>query len=116
MNVSRRVYEAVPEDLIFVHVVRALHQLGANLAIVLEVGILAGQFVLVPRNLSEELRAVQHIGEGFLPTSRLQKHQDVTHANGFLMLLLQTTGLVVGVLERVLGCCKDLQGASLGKC
>lgn len=48
VNVRRRVNEAVPQNLILVHVVRALHQLGTDLAVVLEVGILAGEFVLVP--------------------------------------------------------------------
>ena len=70
----------------------------------LQVGILTGQLVLMPRDVSKELTLswIKYEGISFLSPSCLKKHQDVPHANGFLMLLLQPACLLIGVLERIL--------------
>lgn len=55
--------------------------------------------------LSEKLSLLRLDNESIslLGPSSKEKHEDIFHPDGFLMLLLQTYCLVVGLLERISG-------------
>jgi len=97
MNIGSRVHEALSDDLFLGEVVGPLEEFGANLGVVLEVGVLAGQLVLVAGDLAEEVvLRVEDVGEGLLGAPGADHREQVAHRDRLLQLLPVPAGLVVG--------------------
>lgn len=108
MDIGCWVDEAVAQYLVFFEFIRAFKEGGARLAIVGEVGILAGKLVFMARDLFVEvpLQGVQDKGKDLLWTPRTEDHEDITHLDGLFVLLPEPTGLEVGLRE---GICSPLR-------
>jgi hypothetical protein len=90
MDISCRVYKTVTKYLILMQIIWFEQQLGTDLGIVREISVLTSEFVLMPRYFSEKLPStrIHNVSEGFLFSSGLQEHKNVSHTDGFFMLLL----------------------------
>ena len=95
MNVGSRVHEALSNDLFLGEVIGLLEQFGAHLGVVLEVCVLAGQFVLVAGDLPEEVLRVEDVCERLLGAAGADDAQKVAHLDRFLQLLPVPAGLGV---------------------
>lgn len=107
VDISCGVDEAVPEDLVILQVVWPSQKLRTDLAVVLEIGILASELVLMAGDIPEELPRgwVNDECVCFLWPSGAQYHKHIPHLDSLFMLLPQPASLPVGMGESTIPIC-----------